>query len=710
MNIWDHFDQNEQNMPFSNGQEETNAYLRWLDMFLLAAKELKNKEDEAPLREELRRAAELLGSRVQASIGKEITAENGLGISKVASEYGLYDFGFFCLLMATASEMDAHYVYAFREVSDYDVQFLTFAFAEDLYSIIAGDKEVLNVHRIKNTITRCPLFTIIPSKDGEGSLLDGFAANRQLSSILKGDYVIDAPLNEFIFEENASSDDDRTINKDEIKKLRTYLEHSEKEAYLPGVDGTTETSEIFDEKDGVIVHIKGMPGSGRKSLVRKAIDSGKNVLFVLLDRGLTTDLGNAARYVSDILVRARLLDLELAVICEEKANKAFLDRVIRLAITQKDRLFVITGKDISLDENQFNCSKYTVETKIPTAAERQLIWEKKLEGMCIADDVDITELAGKYRLYPGVIANCVELARSKCDANGKDKISKKELSEAVLSNTTSALDELCDRIPLKFTWDDLVIDERQKVIMETLCSRVKNRSLVDEEWGFSDKITYGRGVSLILFGAPGTGKTMAAQVMAKEIGMALYRVDLSQLVDKYIGETEKNIGKIFDAASDGNVILFFDEADALFSKRTEVASSNDKHANTEVAFLLQKIEQHEGVTFLATNRFNDFDAAFIRRINYAVRIERPDAATRLKLYEKILPEKTPKDNDINLKYYADNFELSGSEIKEVLYSAAFMAAAENKKLANRHILQSLKLQQEKTGKIVSGAELSRFIY
>jgi SpoVK/Ycf46/Vps4 family AAA+-type ATPase len=157
------------------------------------------------------------------------------------------------------------------------------------------------------------------------------------------------------------------------------------------------------------------------------------------------------------------------------------------------------------------------------------------------------------------------------------------------------------------------------------------------------------------------------------------------------------------------VILFFDEADALFSKRTDVTSSNDKHANTEVAFLLQKIEQHEGVTFLATNRFNDFDVAFIRRINYAVRIERPDAATRLKLYEKILPKKTPKADDINLKYYADNFEISGSEIKEVLYSAAFMAAADNKCLSNKHILQALKLQQEKTGKIVSGAEISRFI-
>ena len=202
---------------------------------------------------------------------------------------------------------------------------------------------------------------------------------------------------------------------------------------------------------------------------------------------------------------------------------------------------------------------------------------------------------------------------------------------------------------------------------------------------------------------------MAAQVMAKEIGMALYRVDLSQLVDKYVGETEKNIGKIFDAASDGNVILFFDEADALFSRRTEVTSSNDKHANTEVAYLLQKIEQHDGVTLLATNRFSDFDSAFVRRITYAVKLDKPDADKRLMLFEKILPDKTPRDKDLDLKFFADSFELSGSEIKEVLYSAAFIAASEGGSLSNRHLSQAIKYQQEKAGKVLQGADFARYL-
>ena len=197
--------------------------------------------------------------------------------------------------------------------------------------------------------------------------------------------------------------------------------------------------------------------------------------------------------------------------------------------------------------------------------------------------------------------------------------------------------------------------------------------------------------------------------MAKEIVMALYRVDLSQMVDKYVGETEKNIGKIFDAASDGNVILFFDEADALFSRSTEVSSSNDKHANTEVAYLLQKIEQHDGVTLLATNRFSDFDSAFVRRITYAVKMDKPDAEKRLQLFEKILPAKTPRDKDLDLKFFADSFELSGSEIKEVLYSAAFIAASEGENLSNKHLSKAIKYQQEKTGKVLQGAEFARYL-
>ena len=157
---------------------------------------------------------------------------------------------------------------------------------------------------------------------------------------------------------------------------------------------------------------------------------------------------------------------------------------------------------------------------------------------------------------------------------------------------------------------------------------------------------------MILYGPPGTGKTMAAQIMAQDIGMTLYRVDLSQLVDKYIGETEKNLSALFEAAKGSNGILFFDEADALFAKRTDVESSNDRHANSEVAFLLQQIEEYDGLSILATNAVQNFDAAFKRRMTYMISVDRPDNEERLKIWENVFPKDTPVDENVNFELYS----------------------------------------------------------
>ncbi|HJA49138.1 MAG TPA: ATP-binding protein [Candidatus Agathobaculum intestinipullorum] len=225
------------------------------------------------------------------------------------------------------------------------------------------------------------------------------------------------------------------------------------------------------------------------------------------------------------------------------------------------------------------------------------------------------------------------------------------------------------------------------------------RRCVEEDWGFRRKVTYGRGVSVLLHGPPGTGKTMAAQVLANDIGMELYRVDLSQVVDKYIGETEKNLARIFDSAQKSNVILFFDEADALFSKRTEVTSSNDRHANAETAYILQRIETYDGMTILATNLSNNFDPAFMRRITYTVRFEMPDEAMRLRLWQKNLPPAAPRAEGLDLAFFAKTFALSGSAIKQILLNAAYMAAMEEKPISARHLVRAVKYDAIKSGRI-----------
>lgn len=688
----DFLNPSEINTPFRDGAEETLTYLDWYDMFICA--HLNPDEDREEVRRELAKGAEHLAARARSTAGKELPAAFGLGLGRVAEEYGLYGFGFFCLIMAAAQETDPHY----REVCNVPEPpgssngAISIALAETLYSYLADEEETLEMRRQAGALHYCPLFTFVQPEVGSGSLFYTFEANRQFASLLNGDYLLSKDLALACREETAKGHESATpVHESILKQITAVIE-----------------AETQEDNSMALLQLTGRAGSGKSGLILHALNEGTPVIFLSFARYLAMDTEAARGFLSDVLVRCRLLGEVLVIEDVPRDKTELLTPLLEVCARQLDILFLETVEAADVDDTAVQCRYYRFALTLPKAAERRILWQNELSGTQLDDDVSIDEMARKYRLYPGTIHDCVMDAIGSSRADGRDTVSMSDLTEAVLSETTSVLDSLCDRIPLKYTWNDLVVDPRQKAVMETLCSRVRFQSLVDEEWGFEDKVTYGRGASMILFGSPGTGKTMAAQVMAHDIGMALYRVDLSQLVDKYIGETEKNIGKIFDAASDGNVILFFDEADALFSKRTEVQTSNDKHANTEVAYLLQKIEQHEGVIFLATNRYADFDTAFIRRLTYAVHLDRPDTQMRLELYRKILPDKTPREDDLDLEFFAETFELSGSEIKEVLYSAAFIAASDGESLGNRHIVRAIKYQQEKTGKLVNSSVFGKY--
>ncbi len=692
MDVFDFFDREEIDRPFVNGTEDTAAYITWYDMFLAAA--MDKKSDPEKVRRELLQGMDILNSRARKSSGKEISSYYGIGISRAAEEYSLYGFGFFCLIMAVAQEMDGHYrsAYTLLDDEESDDAVLTLALAENLYAQIADPEELLETRKLGNALRYCPLFTFYPPKNGRGSLYYSFEANRQFAAVIKGDYLLERSLALVCREEIAAGAAEKLpIHENEFEEMKSILSE--------GYQG---------DDDSVLIQITGAEGSGKTQLIINAFDEGTAILFLSFSRynGLSADLANSV--LDDVLVRCRLLNEILVITDINEKEKESLELLLSLCFTQLDLVILETKKNILLNVNKLSCTRYQITMPPSKTKERLELWKHELNGIKTDGKISAEELARKYRLQPGMIHNCVLNAQRASEAEGSGIVTQTHITEAVLSETTTRLDTLGDRIPLKFTWDDLVIDERQKEIMNILCNRIRYRGLVDEEWGFEKKIAYGKGVSMIIYGPPGTGKTMAAQVMAQDIGMALYRVDLSQLVDKYIGETEKNIGQIFDAASDGNVILFFDEADALFSKRTDVQSSNDKHANTQVAYLLQRIEQHDGVTFLATNRFADFDSAFVRRLTYAIHLERPDAEMRLKLYEKILPKETPRTKDLDLKFFADTFELSGSEIKEVLYSAAFIAVSEGKELGNTQLARAVKYQQEKTGKLVSNGTFGQY--
>jgi SpoVK/Ycf46/Vps4 family AAA+-type ATPase len=259
-------------------------------------------------------------------------------------------------------------------------------------------------------------------------------------------------------------------------------------------------------------------------------------------------------------------------------------------------------------------------------------------------------------------------------------------------------------LPATRTFEELKLPGTQYEQLRKISSMIAAREDVMNSWGFGNKFTYGNGMSVLFYGAPGTGKTMAAQVLANELGMPLYRVDLSQLISKYIGETQKNIGRIFDEAEKCDCILLFDEADAIFTKRSDVSDAQDRYSNAETAYLLQRIESYAGVSILATNLLQNFDEAFRRRISYMVHFPMPDVSLRKELWESIFPKETPLGWDVDALTLAQAFELSGASIKNAALHGALYAKADGTPVGMRHILDGIRNEYGKQGKSFSSAQ------
>ena len=259
-------------------------------------------------------------------------------------------------------------------------------------------------------------------------------------------------------------------------------------------------------------------------------------------------------------------------------------------------------------------------------------------------------------------------------------------------------------LPANRSFSELKLPAAQYGKLREICRMISARGRVLEQWGFGRKFSYGNGISVLFYGAPGTGKTMAAQVLAAELGLPLYRVDLSQLISKYIGETQKNIGQIFDEAERCDCILLFDEADAIFTRRSDVSDAQDRYSNAETAYLLQRIEQYGGVCILATNLLQNFDDAFRRRISYMVHFPLPDEGLRQELWESIFPEETPLGEDLDPALLARAFELSGASIKNAALHGALLAAAEGTEVQMRHLMDSIRNEYEKQGKNFSASQ------
>ena len=274
--------------------------------------------------------------------------------------------------------------------------------------------------------------------------------------------------------------------------------------------------------------------------------------------------------------------------------------------------------------------------------------------------------------------------------------------------SSSRLGELASRLPPGYRWDDLVVPERQLELLQSISAYLRHRDRVLSDWGYDRSVARTQGLKVLFAGESGTGKTMAAQVLAAELGLELFRVDLATIVSKYIGETEKNLDRIFGAADGSNAILFFDEADALFGKRSEISDSHDRYANIEVAYLLQKMEGYAGAVILATNYRRNIDDAFVRRLDFVIDFPFPEAEDRKRIWRLLLPEEAPLADDLDIDFLATQFKLSGGSIRNCSLSAAFQAADDDGVIGMRHLVRAVALEYGKQGRLTLEADFEHF--
>jgi hypothetical protein len=343
-----------------------------------------------------------------------------------------------------------------------------------------------------------------------------------------------------------------------------------------------------------------------------------------------------------------------------------------------------------------------LEAPMPSLQERVGAWTQ------ISGTDDVQDVAAKFRLSIGQIHEAAEVAVLAAATRGAAAPTARDLDEGARQASSSRLGELAARLDPVHRWGDLVLPERHIGLLRSISAYLRHRDLVLQEWGYERTVARTQGLKAMFAGESGTGKTMAAQVLANELGLELYRVDLATVVSKYIGETEKNLDRIFTAAEGSNAILFFDEADALFGKRSGVSDAHDRYANIEVAYLLQKMEGYIGAVILATNFRSNIDDAFLRRLDFVIDFPFPEVDDRRRIWELLLPDQAPVADDVDLDFLATRFKLSGGGIRNCSLAAAFIAAEEGGAIGMEHLVRAVALEYGKLGRLTLEADFERF--
>jgi len=611
------------------------------------------------------------------------------------------DFEQLVVLLALASEQNRKYERIFAYLQDNIAEKKpTLGLAADLYSLIArlDETELFSLYDDRHPLNRYVLMPGRTDRSSASGLSRPLAIRQSTLLTLTDSKTLPEPLPGVCTVFRRGRPVMPAGDTELLKRAERFCVHY------------TARTEV---RRPALLQIYGAPGSGRRFMLRYLADR-LDTDILAIDCSMLVSCGADLR---QLMVETAVSWCFLTDSIPALLNFDFprLSETDRLTIAKQlvrefgaaVPLFILCGEA----PQRIHYSEYfhTLQLELPSLSIGEQIgyWERFFRSLSLpmAEDTDLVRLANFYSLTPGQIEQVLSIAETECIARGLPEIGEAAISYAVRLLCRPRLVELTQPLTTHFTWDDLMLEEEPTAQLHRICDRIRYRRQVKEEWGFGRKLPYGKGISVLLYGPSGTGKTMAAQVMAREFGLDAYRVDLSRIMDKYIGETEKKLGELFDAARDANAILFFDEADALFAKRTEISDSKDRYANVETAYLLQRMEQHNGISIMATNIAQNFDEAFKRRISFMVHFPMPTPETRLRIWRSVFPAEAPLHKGVDLKFLADRFELAGSGIKNVAVSAAYLAAAEGGEIRREHIARAIREEFLKTGRVITEIEL-----
>jgi len=448
-------------------------------------------------------------------------------------------------------------------------------------------------------------------------------------------------------------------------------------------------AEVWGREPGPVMHLGGRDAAGRRAVAATAAAASGLSLYAIR----AADIPAAPRE-RELLARvwerqAVLARAALLVDCDDldgaeaaRAGLVFAERLESPA--------ALAGREAPPSSRPL----VRLEVATPPAGEQEQLWRHALGPVELNGSIDA--LVGQFDLGVDEI-RAASLAAGDGDT---------ALWDACRAQARPRLDDLAQRIEPAGGWDDLVLGEHGRQTLRELVLHVRHRALVNERWGFAAKNARGLGVSALFVGPSGTGKTLAAEVLAGELRLDLYRIDLSAVVSKYIGETEKNLRRVFDAADQGGAILLFDEADALFGKRTEVKDSHDRYANIEVGYLLQRMEAYRGLAILTTNLKGALDTAFLRRIRFVVQFPRPDEAARREIWRRIFPDRTPVDElDVGA---LGRLDVTGGTIRSIAVRAAVLAAEAGTPVTMTQLATAARAECAKLERPAADAEIARW--